>query len=471
MPEVIVIGAGPVGLATAMLLAKDGYRVTVLDKDPDGPPDEPWEAWGRWERKGVAQFRQPHFMMPRFRHVLDSEFPEVRGRIEKIGGRRVNLTAILPHSLPDRSSRPGDERFETITARRPVLESAFAHAAERTPGVEIRRGVGAIEPIAGHEALPGVPHVMGVITTTGDRLAADIVVDAMGRRSKLSEWVERLGGRAPAVEASDAGFAYYTRHFRSIDGQVPELTGPFGAEMGTVRMLTLPGDNNAWTLAVVPMAGDTPFKALRYNDVWTRVVACIPHAAHWLDGEPITDVIAMAGVLDRLCRIVVDGRPVVTGLVPVGDAWACTNPTAGRGISLGLAHAVALRDTLREKAGDPVGLVARFDEVTEATLTPWFRDQYDRDRQRAADTQAVLDGHSTPAPGTAQAKQDTFLAAVAGDPEVARGWFDTLACLALPAEVMQRPGMQERVVAYAGRTPHPMPGPTRADLLAAVAGS
>jgi len=153
-------------------------------------------------------------------------------------------------------------------------------------------------------------------------------------------------------------------------------------------MLTLPGDNNAWTLAVVPMAGDTPFKALRHNDVWTRVVACVPHAAHWLDGEPITDVIAMAGVLDRLCRIVVDGRPVVTGLVPVGDAWACTNPTAGRGISLGLAHAVALRDTVREKAGDPVGLVARFDEVTEATITPWFRDQYDRDRQRAADTQA-----------------------------------------------------------------------------------
>jgi len=179
----------------------------------------------------------------------------------------------------------------------------------------------------------------------------------------------------------------------------------------------------------------------------------------------------MAGVLDRLCRIVVDGRPVVTGLVPVGDAWACTNPTAGRGISLGLAHAVALRDTLREKAGDPVGLVARFDEVTEATLTPWFRDQYDRDRQRAADTQAVLDGRPMPPPDPAKAKQTALLAAVAADPEVARGWFDTLACLALPAEVMQRPGMRERVAAYAGRTPDPMPGPTRPDLLAAVAGS
>jgi hypothetical protein len=76
-----------------------------------------------------------------------------------------------------------------------------------------------------------------------------------------------------------------------------------------------------------------------------------------------------------------------------------------------------------------------------------------------------------PPPGPARAKQTAFLAAVAGDPEVARGWFDTLACLALPAEVMQRPGMQERVAAFEGRNPHPMPGPTRADLLAAVAGS
>jgi len=64
-----------------------------------------------------------------------------------------------------------------------------------------------------------------------------------------------------------------------------------------------------------------------------------------------------------------------------------------------------------------------------------------------------------------------WLYRLAADPEVARGWLDTLTCLALPAEVMQRAGMQERVAAFAGRTPDPMPGPTRPDLLAAVAGS
>ena len=43
-----------------------------------------------------------------------------------------------------------------------------------------------------------------------------------------------------------------------------------------------------------------------------------------------------------------EGRPVATGLVAVGDSWACTNPSIGRGASIGLLHAVALRDVLRE---------------------------------------------------------------------------------------------------------------------------
>jgi 2-polyprenyl-6-methoxyphenol hydroxylase-like FAD-dependent oxidoreductase len=43
---------------------------------------------------------------------------------------------------------------------------------------------------------------------------------------------------------------------------------------------------------------------------------------------------------------VVDGEPVITGLAALGDAWACTNPSLGRGASIGLLHACALRDLL-----------------------------------------------------------------------------------------------------------------------------
>lgn len=466
MREVVVIGAGPIGLATAILLSREGLRVTVLDKDRDAAMTTPEAVWGTVERRGVAQYRQPHFMMPRFRQVLDEELPEVRSGIERLGGRWLNLVDLLPATLPDRSRRPGDERFEALTARRPVLETALAQVAEGMAEVRIRRGVAVEGPLAAPGGNGDPPHVSGVRTADGEELRADLVVDAMGRRSKYSDWVVAIGGRRPFEEASDAGFAYYTRHFSMGSRSVPDYRGPIATDVATLRVLTLIGDNDCWQVALIPLAGDVPFKALRHQEAWQKVVRAIPHAAHWLDGEPLSDVLPMAGVMDRYRRSIVDGAPVVTGMIPVGDAWACTNPTAGRGFSLGIPHAVALRNVVREVGDDPDRLVRRFDEVTEATLTPWYRDQIERDRQRAAAFRSAVQGEPPAPPSPAQQMQMAFFAAAGADPDVARGLFDTLCCLALPAAVMTRPGIAERVASFIGAKPPDSTGPTRAELLA-----
>ena len=463
MPTAVVTGAGPVGLAVAMLLARDGYRVTVLDKDAQEPPDDPWDAWHNWERGGVAQFRQPHLVLPRFRQLIDAELPDVRDELVRLGGRRLSLLELMAPSVTDRAPRPGDEQFETLTARRPILETAFAQVARNTPGVDVRRGVAVEGPVAGRSQVPEVPHVAGVRTTDGEQVLADLVVDAMGRRSKAPEWVAGLGGPPVPEETSDAGFAYYSRCYRSQSGSLPEFRAPFGVDLATVRVLTLPGDNGAWTVALIPIAGDAPFKGLRHNQTWERVVRAFPHAAHWIDAEPLHDVLPMAGVLDRHRRLVVEGRPALTGLVSVGDAWACTNPTAGRGLSLGVAHAIALRDAARTHGDDPARLAVAFDEATEAALTPWYRDQVARDLDRAAATQAVIEGAPPPRPPDPNVA--AFFAAAAQDPVVARAGFEIFGVLALPAEVMGRPDVRERVAAFAGLVPPPLPGPSRADLL------
>src|SRR5262249_58517656 len=123
----------------------------------------------------------------------------------------------------DQSPRPIDGMLWTYTARRPVGEWAFANAARDEPGVAIRRGVRVAGLLTGPAPIGGVPHVAGVRTADGEVLKADIVIDAMGRRSKRPEWLTALGARPGHQEQADCGVAYYTRQFH---GAAPQPPGP-----------------------------------------------------------------------------------------------------------------------------------------------------------------------------------------------------------------------------------------------------
>ena len=72
MAKIVMIGGGVAGLIGSVLLARDGHHVTLLEGDP-APPPAPTDAWDRWERRGVTQFRLPHAFLPRFREVLDHD--------------------------------------------------------------------------------------------------------------------------------------------------------------------------------------------------------------------------------------------------------------------------------------------------------------------------------------------------------------------------------------------------------------
>jgi len=59
------MGGGLNGLTAGMLLARDGHRVTILERDAARPAGDAGELWRQWDRRGVNQFRQLHFMLPR----------------------------------------------------------------------------------------------------------------------------------------------------------------------------------------------------------------------------------------------------------------------------------------------------------------------------------------------------------------------------------------------------------------------
>src|SRR5829696_4240449 len=139
MSKVIVLGGGVCGLASALMLARDGHEVTVLERDPAPVPESPERAWEAWERRGVAQFRQAHYMQPRGHHVLTAELPDVLEAVVQAGATRLEWARRLPPTIADRSPRPIDEKLTTVTGRRTTLEQAMASGAGRQDGLTVRR--------------------------------------------------------------------------------------------------------------------------------------------------------------------------------------------------------------------------------------------------------------------------------------------------------------------------------------------
>jgi 2-polyprenyl-6-methoxyphenol hydroxylase-like FAD-dependent oxidoreductase len=465
MAEILVLGAGLTGLTTAMLLARDGHDVTVLERDAADPPgDAPAAAWTGWDRGGVAQFHQLHLMLPRWREVMETELPGVLDALRAAGGLDHNALHHRPVAQTG-GWQPGDERFGLVTARRPVLEAAVASAAARCPGLRIRRGVA----VTGLLTSDGgaVPQVVGVRTVAGD-VRASLVVDAGGRRSAVSRWIVDAGGRAPVDQRADCGFVYYGRHYR---GAMPAGVDSMLSHNESVSLLTLPADNGTWGVGITTSSRDRALRELRHLPCWEAAIRCYPATAGWIDAEPITGISVMAGIEDRRRELVIDSAPVVTGLVALGDAWASTNPSLGRGASIGALHACVLRDVVaKEGTDDPDTLVLRFAAETAATVAPYLDSTLSFDQHRLAEIEADVAGVPYEPEDPAWAMTRALGAGARTDPVVARALAAIASVQALPAEVLGDPAVLGHAAAFLGR-PHYAPGASRAELLAAVRGA
>jgi 2-polyprenyl-6-methoxyphenol hydroxylase-like FAD-dependent oxidoreductase len=470
MSTIHILGGGVIGLSTAMMLARQGHSVTVFERDSEPLPGSPEEAWHAWERQGVAQFRLPHYLHPPVSLLLDYHLPDVKEALLRAGCITFDGLATMPASITDRTSREGDERFITITGRRPTVEYAVASVAEKL--VPVRRGVSVGGLLTGRSAANGIPHVTGVRTIDGEEVSADLIIDAMGRRSNLPNWLEAVGARRPIEGAEDWGFIYYTRFFRSGTGVMPVYRAQLQTYFDSFSLLTLPGDAGTWSVTVIISSVDQALKKRRNPKHWAALVAACPLHAHWLDGEPITDVLSMAGTIDRYWRFVQDGAPVATGIISVGDSWACTNPSLGRGITMGLMQAVGTVEVVQQHLDAPFALALSHDSMTETRVTPWYRNTIQIDRTRIAGVNAIIEGRPEPEqPAQPRARIAKALSvAMMYDADLFRAGVELRSLLALPREVMARPGMVDRILEVAGSHEAVIPpGPSRQELLGMLA--
>ena len=278
-----------------------------------------------------------------------------------------------------------------------------------------------------------------------------------------------IGAPRPPTDEHDSGFAYTGRYYRSRDGELPELRAPIITPMGSISLLTLPADRATWAVTVYTRADDRALRPVRHPDVFDRVLRACPLHAHWIDGEPIRDIASMNGIANRVRRFVVDGVPVATGLVALGDAQQCTDPSLGRGMTMGLMHTEVLRDVLREHDAGSAELAVAFDAATQAVIGPWYDATVQNGQLRLAEMGAAVRGEPFAPEGPAAVAM-ALARAKSVDEDAARWFAELLSCLTMPAELFSRPGVLARVIEIDARADQPpMPGPDRAELLALVA--
>ena len=99
------------------------------------------------------------------RQILDRHLPDVKEALLRAGGAAFDYTVLMPPFITDRERREGDERFLTVTGRRPAIEYAFASAAEGE--VPVVRGSAVAGLLTGPSAAKGTPHISGIRTANG----------------------------------------------------------------------------------------------------------------------------------------------------------------------------------------------------------------------------------------------------------------------------------------------------------------
>ena len=369
--SVVVMGGGVAGLAAGLALGRDGHAVTVIERDDldiAGPLDAPG-----WDRKGIPHFLLPHAFMPRGRKELRATFPDVFDALVEAGAWDLDLRPKIRGG----ETRPGDEDLAYLAVRRPVIEWALRRAVIAEPRIRVlgsTRVTGLVTASASH---PGDALAVRGVETSAGTIDADLVVDALGRRTPVPAWVEAAGGGSIDERSNDCSIIYYCRYYRVRDGRMlpdgPSVPSPRG-DLGYAAFTSFPGDNGTLAALVAIPPGDQPLKALRDARAFDAAVASMPAIDAWTNpdiAEPITDVLPM-GSLRNTIRAWPDERHSPGGLVGIGDTTCHTDPSSALGLSFALIHARHLAAAVRDHDTDVREIAMAFEAATRPEMEERF---------------------------------------------------------------------------------------------------
>jgi len=360
----VVIGGSIAGLCAARVLSDFFTRITVFERDdlPSTPAN----------RAAVPQDRHVHLLMARGANEFEDLFP---GLLDDMVAAGVPMLENRPdciylgaaghvlgtgHTLRD--------EFTAFVPSRPHLEWQLRQRVLDIDNVEIvRRSVD--EP----RFDPARGRVTGVLVDRAGEdpefVAADMVIDAAGRGTRLPVWLKQWGYQ-PAFEATvGIGVKYASHQLRIPDGLIAEKVVVNGASHDqSLGLGMLCYEDDTWVLTTFGVANVKPPQT--FPEMLELADQLLPdHFTKALtEAEPIGGPSYHAFPASRWRRYHKLER-FPAGILPFGDAVASFNPTFGQGMTMTSLQGGHLRRALQAGARD--GELARqFHRATAKTTYP-----------------------------------------------------------------------------------------------------
>jgi 2-polyprenyl-6-methoxyphenol hydroxylase-like FAD-dependent oxidoreductase len=314
--DVAIVGASLAGCSAAIMLARSGARIALIEKSPDP----------RAFKRVCSHYIQSSGVRPLERMGLVEPMMQA-GAIRSRACVRTQWGWVDP---PATSTLP-----DGINLRRERLDPLIREIAAKTPGVELILGYTVGELLYDGERVCGC----SARDTHGQtlQLRARLVVGADGRGSRIAK-LARVD-----TKTSPHGRFAYGGYF---DGPMPERYPNSALWLLDPDMVgAFPTDNGQTFYAVMPASErlaefrEDPAAALQ------RFVAAIP------DAPPIAESQLDGEVVGKIDMTNVINTPTAPGLALVGDAASAVDPLWGVGCGFALQSSEWLADSVAPALG------------------------------------------------------------------------------------------------------------------------